>query len=177
MSFRFIQLCHGDLQLDLLKPISCGFMLFAVGSPNLRVHQSPKLECQADSITLNAAMDACGRAGEWQCALGIFDDFERLELKLTAVSCTSLVSACENAKRWQHPGSRSKPMSNKKGVQRTKVARSKQRGTKMYPINLRNKTLKHVKHTTYSCWSMKYLHRLRLVLGLLAYQQLCSHSC
>lgn len=56
---------------------------------------------QEDVITLNAAIDACGKGGQWQFALMILAEFGAKQLEPNIVSCSSAVSACEEAKEWQ----------------------------------------------------------------------------
>ena len=55
----------------------------------------------ADKVTCNSAISACGRASEWQQALGLLELMEKKLLEADTISCNSAISACEKAGKWQ----------------------------------------------------------------------------
>ncbi|CAE7176222.1 unnamed protein product [Symbiodinium microadriaticum] len=54
-----------------------------------------------NEISVNAAIAACARSGEWVAALCLLNSLSDCFLRADAVSFSSAVSACENCSRWQ----------------------------------------------------------------------------
>ncbi|CAE7545420.1 unnamed protein product [Symbiodinium sp. CCMP2592] len=55
----------------------------------------------ANEVSVNAAITACARSGEWVAALCLLNSLTDRFLRADAVSFSSAVSACENCSRWQ----------------------------------------------------------------------------
>ncbi|CAL1156233.1 unnamed protein product [Cladocopium goreaui] len=56
-----------------------------------------QLRCEANTITLNAAINSCEEAGAWQVALHIMDQTVRIPSLITWNSC---LSSCAKAEQW-----------------------------------------------------------------------------
>ena len=56
----------------------------------------------AQTVTFNVALDACGKAFEWQEALGIFDSLGLQRLPANIVSFNAVIGACGKTAHWQH---------------------------------------------------------------------------
>ncbi len=56
----------------------------------------------AQTVAFNVALDACGKAFEWQEALGIFGALGLQRLQASIVSFNAVIGACGKTAHWQH---------------------------------------------------------------------------
>eukprot|EP00435_Cladocopium_sp_Y103_P043576 s1827_g12.t1 len=53
-----------------------------------------------NTITYNAAVDACRKGHAWECALELFQDMEEVAARADLVTYSTVMSACEKASEW-----------------------------------------------------------------------------
>ena len=56
---------------------------------------------QRGTIICNAAISACGKAGERQLAMSIFAEMAESTVQQNAISCNAAISACGRGCEWQ----------------------------------------------------------------------------
>ena len=61
--------------------------------------QMERKEVQLDIISFDAAISACGKAGEWEQALVLFD-LSAQKAQPNIITCSTVISACGNAGEW-----------------------------------------------------------------------------
>ena len=54
-----------------------------------------------NTITYNAAIQACERGGEWEEAIRLFHVMQKVKLPQDTITYNSLVRACEKGGQWQ----------------------------------------------------------------------------
>jgi len=60
-----------------------------------------QLRCDLNTITFNAAINACEEGGAWEVALAIMDDLTHSYLPLTMITWNSCINSCAKAEKWK----------------------------------------------------------------------------
>lgn len=57
-------------------------------------------DLKPNTITYNAAVDACRKGHAWECALELFQDMEEAAARADLVTYSTVMSACEKVSNW-----------------------------------------------------------------------------